>query len=140
MSPDLHFEEARKVSKKSPKCVLVWKKEHPSYTNFPASHETAMTQNIEECVSEKTSFKVFSLFFCDEVWEQIISFTEKYARDYNHHLFTLTVAELKRFIGILLLTGYHSLPATKLYWFKAEDKNVAIVRKCMSSNKFDSIN
>ncbi|KAK9875266.1 hypothetical protein WA026_007657 [Henosepilachna vigintioctopunctata] len=76
-----------RLSKKSPKCVPVWKKEHPTYTNFPTSDETAMTQNIEERVSGKTPFEVFSLFFCDEVWEQIVSFSEKYARDHKRHLF-----------------------------------------------------
>ncbi|CAH0713964.1 unnamed protein product, partial [Brenthis ino] len=128
-----------RLPKKSPKYVPDWKKEHPIYTHFPTSDETAMTQNIEERVGGKTPFEVFSLFFSDEVWEQIVGFSKKYACDHNRHLFTLTVAELKRFFGILLLTGYHSLPAAKLYWSKDEDKNVSIVRNCMSRNKFDSI-
>ncbi|CAH0723619.1 unnamed protein product, partial [Brenthis ino] len=95
------------LPKKSPKCVPDWKKEHPIYTHFPTSDETAMTQNIEERVGGKTPFEVFSLFFSDEVWEQIVGFSKKYACDHNRHLFTLTVAELKRFYGILLLNGYH---------------------------------
>ncbi|XP_050340901.1 uncharacterized protein LOC126767429, partial [Bactrocera neohumeralis] len=60
-----------RLSKKSPKCVPDWKKEHPTYMNCPTSDETVMTQNIEERVGGKTPFEVFSLFFSDEIWEQI---------------------------------------------------------------------
>lgn len=97
-----------------------------------------MTQNIEELVGGKTPMEVFSLFFIDEVWEQIVRFSNNYACDHNPHLFTLTVAELKTFCT-LLLTGYHSFPAAKLYWSKDEDKNKSIVRSCTSRNKLDSI-
>lgn len=72
-----------RLPKKLPKCVPDWKKEHPTYTHFPISDETASTRNIEERVGEKTPFEVFSLFFCDEVWEQIVSFSKKYACDHN---------------------------------------------------------
>lgn len=137
--PSHSVTKKRKLSKKSSKCIPGWKMDHPTYVIFPKNDETAMKQNIEQRVGGKTPLEVFSLFFSGEVWEQIVSFSKKYACDHNRHLFTLTVTELKRFFGILLLTGYHSLPATKLYWSKDEDKNVPIVRKCMSRNKFDSI-
>lgn len=91
-----------------------------TYT-FPTSDETAMTQNIEELVGGKTPMEVFSLFFIDEVWEQIVRFSNNYACDHNPHLFTLTVAELKTFCT-LLLTGYHSFPAAKFTGQKMKTK------------------
>ncbi|GBP43564.1 hypothetical protein EVAR_87481_1 [Eumeta japonica] len=46
-----------RLPKKAPKCVSDWKKEQPTYTHFPTSDETAMTQNIEERVGGKTLFE-----------------------------------------------------------------------------------
>lgn len=63
----------------------------------------------------------------------------KYARDNNRHDFSMTREELLSFIGILLLSGYHTLPQTDLYWSTEEDKGVQIVKDCMSRNKFKNI-
>ena len=43
---------------------------------------------------------------------------------------------MKKFIGILLFTGYHSLPQEQLYWCEDEDMDVQYVRKCMSRNRY----
>lgn len=75
----------------------------------------------------------------DDVWEKIVSFSKKYASDHNRHSFELSVSCLKRFCGILVFSGYHTLPATKMYWSKDEDKGIPLVRNCMSRNRFDSI-
>lgn len=70
---------------------------------------------------------------------KIVNFSNKYANDHNRHSFCLNIASLKRVIGILIFAGYHTLPATKMYWSKDEDKGIPLVRNCMSRNKFDSI-
>ncbi|XP_025192062.1 piggyBac transposable element-derived protein 3-like [Melanaphis sacchari] len=75
----------------------------------------------------------------DDVWEKIISYTKKYACDKNRHSFIIDKTSLKRFFGILIFSGYHTLPATKLYWSKDEDKGIPLVRNSMSRNRFDSI-
>ena len=43
---------------------------------------------------------------------------------------------MKKFIGILLSTGYHSLPQKQLYWCEDKDMDVQCVRKCMSRNRY----
>ena len=43
------------------------------------------------------------------------------------------------FIGILLFSGYHSLPRQRLYWNRDEDVNVPFVSSHMSRNRFDEI-
>ena len=47
--------------------------------------------------------------------------------------------DLERFIGILLLSGYHRLPRQNMYWSKQEDLGVPIVASAMSRNRFESI-
>lgn len=130
---------SKKTKKNPKKSIPKWQREDPIYNTSPKNDSMAMIQNIEESVAGKTPYEVLSLYFSDEIWNQIVNFSIKYAVDNNRHSFAVTVTEMKRFFGIVLLSEYHTLPATKIYWSKDEDKSAPIVRKCMSRNKFDSI-
>jgi len=130
---------SKKIINKSKKALPKWKKEVPIYTTEPQNEEKKNLEDIENRIGGKTPFEVFSLFFSDDVWENILSYTKKYANDKNRHSFTIDKTSLKRFFGILIFSGYHTLPATKLYWSKDEDKGIALVRNSMSRNRFDSI-
>lgn len=56
---------------------------------------------------DKTEFEIYSLFLIEEIIKHI---KELYAsRDKGNHSFTLTDTELRRFLGILIISGYHSL-------------------------------
>lgn len=127
------------VKSKSKKPIPKWRKEMPTYTSEPQNEEKHKLEEIENKVGGKTPFEVFSLYFSDEVWDKIITYTKKYASDNNRHSFDIDKTSLMRFFGILIFSGYHTLPATKMYWSKDEDKGVMIVRNCMSRNRFDSI-
>ncbi|XP_050295149.1 uncharacterized protein LOC126735243 [Anthonomus grandis grandis] len=82
---------------------------------------------------------IFFKFVVENLMDLIIQFSEKYAQDNNRHEFHLSREELLNFLGILILSGYHSLPQTYMYWSLDEDKTVHIVRDCMNRNKFRSI-
>ncbi|KAH8040390.1 hypothetical protein HPB51_010170 [Rhipicephalus microplus] len=60
--------------------------------------------------------QIFSTILDDEILTHIIIQTDSYAKQKNEHGFSLDLDELKKFIGILMLSGYHSLPRQKLYW------------------------
>lgn len=124
---------------KSNKTLPKWEKINPIYTTKPQNEEKNIMEQIENSIGGKSPFEVFSLYFSDEVWEKIVSYTRKYAHDNNRHSFEIDETTLKRFFGILIFSGYHTLPATKLYWSKDEDKGITLVRNCMSRNRFDSI-
>ena len=55
------------------------------------------------------------------------------------HTFFVTPAELAKCFGILLLSGYNSLPREADYWSNQPDLGVAIVRNAMSRNIFQGI-
>lgn len=82
---------------------------------------------------------IFEKFFDEEVFEMIILNTKLYASQHNYHDFQITVGELKIFLGVLLLSGYHSLPRERLYWSLDEDCHVSITSKAMSRNRFMEI-
>lgn len=74
-----------------------------------------MGLKIESSLAGKTPYEYFQLFFDDEVYNLITNYSAKYAQDNNCHDFVLTKASLKRFLGILILTGYHVLPQIDMY-------------------------
>ena len=116
-----------------------WKKGEIIYTHSPTSVELQDKENLKNLYGGLTPLEIFFLFFDDEVVNLVLEFTLKYASDNNRHSFSLQKEELLGFVGILLLSGYHTLPQTRLYWSNDEDKGVDVVKNCMSRNRFQSI-
>lgn len=116
-----------------------WKKKHPEYDNLPVSNEEVAKKDLVEALADKSPLDIFFMFFDENLLNEIIYFSEKYAKDNNRHDFSLTITDLKRFIGILIFSGYHTLPQLELYWSRDEDKGVPLVKNCMSRNKFRNI-
>lgn len=106
------------------------------YTHFPISNEHQAKSDMQNQLAGKTPLEIFHLFFDDDVVDLVLGFSHKYAADNNRHDFTLSKEELLNFIGIVFLTGYHTLPQISMYWSTDEDKGVDIVKKCMSRNRF----
>ncbi|CAG9564116.1 unnamed protein product [Danaus chrysippus] len=70
-----------------------------------------------------TPVHFFELFFDEDVFELIRSETEKNAIQKGYHNFKVTTEEIKRFIGILLLSGYNSVARYRMYWEQSVDCN-----------------
>ena len=54
----------------------------------------------------------------------------------NNSKFDITIRELLRFLGIILLSGYHSLPSEQDFWSNQLDLGVTIVSEALSSKRF----
>ena len=86
---------------------------------------------------EKSEYEIFSLFFGDDVMEEIMKQTELYAqREKNDPSFATSIDEVRQFLGILLLSGYHVLPAENDYWSTAEDLCAPIFSSIMKRDRF----
>lgn len=81
---------------------------------------------------------LFELFFDDELFTFIIGETNRYARQQNSS-FVLELEELRRFIGILIVSGYHTLPSVQDYWSKKPSLGVPIIKQAMTRNQFQEI-
>lgn len=118
-----------------------WKEGEYVY-NKNNDFENKEKENITRLKNElegKTPLDLFFMFFDDEIITDIIQYTQKYARDNNRHDFTIDKDDLLKFLGIMILSGYHTLPQADLYWSTEEDKGLKIVRDCMSRNRFRNI-
>lgn len=82
---------------------------------------------------------LFQVFFDDDVVEKMCYFTQIYAQQKGNHHFTVSVQEMRAFLGILLASGYAPLPRRKMYWEQQNDVNNAAISSTMSRNWFEEI-
>lgn len=120
---------------------LKWGKTPIDYEDntSPQSAEEQETKKLKERLYGKTPGELFSLFFDREVMETIINYSVQYSLQKNRHGFHLDVTDLEKFLGILILSGYHILPQQQMYWSADDDKGVPIVKEAMSRNRFLNI-
>jgi hypothetical protein len=105
-------------------------------TDIPHSDLSALINAHPELIS-KTPIEMFETLISIDFFEYMKEQFELYAgRDKNMPLFETTVDEIRKFVGILLLSGYHCLPFGRDYWSTAEDLSCEAVKKAMSRNRF----
>lgn len=68
----------------------------------------------------------------------IVQNTNLYAAQKNNNV-TVTREDIYRFIGILILSGYHVVPQIGMYWSSKSDLGLPIVQQAMARNKFTTI-
>lgn len=86
-----------------------------------------------------SSYEIFLELFDENLFTHIVKQSNIYAHQSNNHDFHLTVRDLKSFIGILILSGYHRLPRQYMYWESASDSGVTLIKNSMSYKKFKLI-
>ena len=70
----------------------------------------------------------------------IVSFTNTYAqRDKGFTSFETNGAEIRKFLTILLISGYDSKPSHRLFWSNAEDVNNLAIAKLIPCNCFEQL-
>lgn len=112
---------------------------HLNYTDGPINEEQKCVTQFVENYGGTNLLQCFLLFFDDMVINLKIENSNKYATYCNGHNFSLGKSDLLKFVCIMILTGYHSLPKIENYWSNDEDKEIILVRKTMSRNKFKNV-
>ena len=82
-------------------------------------------------------YEIWNLVFSSSMLEHIAVQTNLYARrDQNDSNFYASVQDIQNLLGILLLSGYHTLPEEHHYWSTQPDLGVPIVYNTMSKNRY----
>lgn len=89
-------------------------------------------------LKDRSPLQLFELFFDSEMFSFIADETNRYAQQKNES-FHLSLVELRRFIGTLILSGYHTLPSIRDYWSSQPSLGAAIVKQALPRNKFQDI-
>ncbi|XP_035233212.1 piggyBac transposable element-derived protein 2-like [Stegodyphus dumicola] len=114
-----------------------WKRKQPNYSKLYENSDVIETRrnDVIRQFRGKSPLECFEIRFDNETVTYIVQQSVIYARQKNNHQFQLSNNCLK-IIGILLFTGYHSLPQEQLYWCEDEDMIILCVRACMSWNRY----
>ena len=88
---------------------------------------------------DSTPIELFDIFYSNTIMELIVEETNRYASQHGVHDFNLSQPELKVFLGVILLSGYHILPREILYWSRDEDVGVPLVADKMARTRFQEI-
>lgn len=115
-----------------------WSSIAPTYTHSPIDIEQNIIAHLKEDYHSLTPFEIFLRFFDERVIQLIVSETNRYAQQKNES-FRVDQNDIYAFIGILSLSGYHTLPQYNMYWCLDDDIHIPFVRETMSRNKFRSI-
>lgn len=118
-----------------------WQKEQPNFVlDLPPDYFISEHRDkIKEELKDKTPVEVFETLFDENIMQHIVRESVSYAVQQNRHDFAFTTDCLRKFLGILLFSSYHSLPQEHLYWCEDEDMSTVCVRKCLSKHRWVEI-
>ena len=92
---------------------------------------------IEKLANKHLSFLQKVLSNCGKNIEKYRENILLHARcDKNNSKFDIAIGELLRFLGVILLSGYHTLPSEQDFWLNQPDLDVPIVSEALSSKRF----
>lgn len=122
------------VKKKPMKQDLRWIKNrdiHETNTVFPE-------QNYSN-YRNMNAIELLELFLDDEVINFLVDESNKYALFINSPDPHITLDEMRCFLGILVNSGYNSVPSRRSFWDSGEDLKNQMVYKAMRRDRFESI-
>lgn len=133
-----------KRRRKAEKYQSSWiKTKSPQYSKWKTQVDSTandLLKHMETTLKEKSPVELFEQFYSNEVYDHIVKETVRYATDVkNEHDFLTSADEIRVFLGILLLTGYHSNTCERDYWSDAEDLGITLVKNAMSRNRFQKL-
>ena len=128
----------RKLSQSIPK----WRSKAPNYTKVH-TRSNVYESNLMKMKEQLTDFSPVSVFeevFSEEMVQLTLKETLRYATECkNRPSTTFSSDDLKLFIGVLLISGYHKLPSETHYWSNDEDLGLQVVKNAISKAKFQDM-
>ncbi|XP_071850845.1 piggyBac transposable element-derived protein 2-like [Apostichopus japonicus] len=124
-----------KVRKEETNESLNWTKAESkpkTYDEFTFAEPKGMTKPVE---SSSSPIAFVSLLITTSLLEHIVSQSNLYATQSGVDLNT-SLEEMKAFLGLLIITGFHSLPSMFLYWSSDLNCHVEVVSKVMAVKRF----
>nr|XP_034824577.1 piggyBac transposable element-derived protein 2-like [Maniola hyperantus]XP_034832956.1 piggyBac transposable element-derived protein 2-like [Maniola hyperantus] len=121
--------------------IPTWHKCPPSYTSTSqrTSEVCDKTNAIREELKGLNPVQIFEKLFDEDIVDIIISNSILYSNQNNRHDFQLDSCDLKKFLGVLILSGYHKLPREPMYWSLDEDIRVELIARAISRHRFRDI-
>ena len=111
--------------------------------NYDSPNRKLKSFNEKSNVLPQGKFRpidAFFLLFTEELFRYIWEQTNIYGKQQNKHKWVpVSINDIKKWIGINILMGYHKLPSYKNYWSTDPNFRVPLVSETMSRNFFTKI-
>lgn len=115
---------------------LIWKKDSLMYDKSKLIHQPSTT--VSAITELDTPYKCFLHYFTPEFLQKIVDETNLYTVQKNPSIsFSISVGELKKFIGILLFMSVGHFPSVRSYWHSKFGYDP--VKSVMPVNRFEMI-
>lgn len=82
--------------------------------------------------------ELFGKFIDDEYIDLVVNFTNMYAQTKNN-ISNVTSDEIRCVFGVLLLSGYVTVPRRRMYWETSKDTHNAMITNAISRDRFGFI-
>jgi hypothetical protein len=86
-------------------------------------------------INGKSTLQILSLFFCAMVWKNTVDQSNLYANNLRQNLNT-SVEEMKTFVGMLIIMGFHQLSTMRLFWSSDPNFHVPRISSVMTVKRF----
>ncbi|XP_046384890.1 piggyBac transposable element-derived protein 1-like [Ischnura elegans] len=115
----------------------VWKKLNQFEKEIPSEPMRGLDNHLEELVALEP-IELFFKYLPQQYLSHVANMSSLYAQQKGSSL-DVTWEEIAQFFGILLFSGYHTVPQENLYWCSAEDMSIPIIPSVMPRNRFKDI-
>ena len=113
-------------TKRSRQDLPKWKKNDMLDRDF-SPFEINLTERVL-LLNDSSPSQIWEKIFSCDMLNHIVTQSNLYAsRDKNNPNFLVSNGDMRKFMGILLLSGYHSLPHEQHYWSTQPDPGVQAV-------------
>ena len=99
------------------------------------NNESAKSRIVDKFAG-KEPHEIFEQYSNAELKAMIVEETNRYAAQKNSKAL-FTTADLETFNAVLMLTGYYSLPRTRMFWEKEDNIGLSIVHEPVSRREFE---
>ena len=134
-------------SRKVPKRSLIdeaikpkWSRlQNYQFDKIPIDDTATSYKALYQQIGAMNPVQLWEIFIDEDVLNLLVSSTNQYAAANNCPSFITSIGEMKTFLGVLYITGYHTLPQTNGYWSNRESLGCALIKDCISRDRFKRI-
>ncbi|KAH9381329.1 hypothetical protein HPB48_011757 [Haemaphysalis longicornis] len=123
-----------KTKHPEPSLRAVWGDHATFDKTLPSQNPPLLLETFPE-LANMSPFELFSKIISPEYLGLLADLTARCAVQKGEEV-EVTGADIGQFFGLLLFSGYHSVPSEDSYWSTAEDLCVPLVATVMTRNRF----
>ena len=141
---DLFDNDELQPSKKKSKSKSVrdkpkWKKTEDVLLTYNQDEEHVRLVEDFSHLPNLKPFDLFSAYFTPDMVSKITAETMRYARLKNNHNFHVSDNDIYQFLGLILISGYHTSTGEKDYWSTKASTSAPVFSRVMPRNGFQEI-